>query len=208
MTSKSMLKAALAIKFLLPAIAAVLALVLFFLPTVCFTVDGVRSDATSASELLAKMENEIDKSEGVKLDGVSTLFLEDVKVSVAAFYIFAFLSVALSFYLAVLSLRALSLPPKSNGANRAKVWLGFVFPKFFIAPLCALLPLGVTLFPHFIYSHYVTWFGYDNEFAIDGAAYIATAAVILLFAVDVLLFALTRRGECEHQLDMWQKYSK
>ena len=44
--------------------------VLFFLPTVCFTVDGVRSDATSASELLAKMENEIDKSEGAKLDGV------------------------------------------------------------------------------------------------------------------------------------------
>lgn len=206
MKNKKTVKAAVALKLALPLIAAILALVFSFLPLVRFTVDGADKGAISALDLLSDMERTLEKNEGVKLDGVSRLFLEDVKVAVAVFYIFAVLSVVISLYLAVTSLRALSLPPKSHGANRAKVWLGFVFPRFFIVPFCTLLPLGVTLFPHLIYSYYVTWFGYETKFALGGGAYAATVAVLLLFAVDAALFALTRKAEREHQLDMWEKY--
>jgi hypothetical protein len=206
MENKKIIKAAVGLKLILPAIAAILALVFSFLPLVRFTVDGAERGAVSAIELLSDMEYEIDKNEGVKLDGVSRLFLEDVKVAVAVFYIFAVLSLALSFYLAAAALRALSLPPKSHGANRAKVWLGFVFPRFFIVPVCTLLPLGVTLFPHLIYSYYVTWFGYETKFTLGGGAYAGVVAVLLLFVIDAALFAITYKAEREHQLDMWEKY--
>jgi hypothetical protein len=206
MENKKIIKAAVGLKLILPAIAAILALVFSFLPLVRFTVDGAERGAVSAIELLSDMEYEIDKNEGVQLDGVSRLFLEDVKVAVAVFYIFAVLSLALSFYLAAAALRALSLPPKSHGANRAKVWLGFVFPRFFIVPVCTLLPLGVTLFPHLIYSYYVTWFGYETKFTLGGGAYAGVVAVLLLFVIDAALFAITYKAEREHQLDMWEKY--
>jgi hypothetical protein len=206
MENKKIIKAAVGLKLILPAIAAILALVFSFLPLVRFTVDGAEGGAVSAIELLSDMEYEIDKNEGVQLDGVSRLFLEDVKVAVAVFYIFAVLSLALSFYLAAMALRALSLPPKSHGANRAKVWLGFVFPRFFVVPVCTLLPLGVTLFPHLIYSYYVTWFGYETKFTLGGGAYAGTVAVLLLFVIDAALFAITYKAEREHQLNMWEKY--
>lgn len=206
MENKKIIKAAVGLKLILPAIAAILALVFSFLPLVRFTVDGAERGAVSAIELLSDMEYEIDKNEGVQLDGVSRLFLEDVKVAVAVFYIFAVLSLVLSFYLAAMALRALSLPPKSHGANRAKVWLGFVFPRFFVVPVCTLLPLGVTLFPHLIYSYYVTWFGYETKFTLGGGAYAGVVAVLLLFVIDAALFAITYKAEREHQLDMWEKY--
>ena len=206
MNNKKIVKTAVGLKLVLPAIAAILALVFSFLPLVRFTVDGAYKGAISALELISDMENTIEKNEGVKLDGVSRLFIEDVRVAVAVFYIFAVLSLALSFYLAAAALRALSLPPKSHGANRAKVWLGFVFPRFFVVPICTLLPLGVTLFPHLIYSYYVTWFGYETKFTLGGGAYAGTVAVLLLFAIDAALFALTYKGEREHQLNMWEKY--
>lgn len=206
MENKKIIKAAVGLKLILPAIAAILALVFSFLPLVRFTVDGAERGAVSAIELLSDMEYEIDKNEGVQLDGVSRLFLEDVKVAVAVFYIFAVLSLVLSFYLAAMALRALSLPPKSHGANRAKVWLGFVFPRFFVVPICTLLPLGVTLFPHLIYSYYVTWFGYETKFTLGGGAYAGVVAVLLLFVIDAALFAITYKAEREHQLDMWEKY--
>ncbi len=208
MNKQKIIKTAVGVKLVLPAVSAILALVFAFLPTVQFIVDGKAKERVSSVELLSDMERAIEKNEGVQLDGVSRLFLEDVKVSAAVFYIFAVLSVALSFYLAITSLRALSLPPRSNGANRAKVWLGFVFPKFFLVPACALLPLGVTMFPHFIYSHYLTWYGYATDFALGDGVYIPTLIVVTLFYVDAVLSVITRRFECEFELDMWQKYTK
>lgn len=205
------------LKYLLPALSALLVLILCAVPTFRFSYDetvrqaqSIFGNAATASQTVAGV-----KITAAAQEAEATLALaKSVGVLTVAVFASAVLMMILSWFLGGMTLAAYAYPPESPTANRIKLWLKFFIPGRWAHFIICFLPILPTLYPHVLkalYERYMAQYMEDGEYKFLEITVRQTwidplIAAAVLAVICVIFFILARDAEGLYRMDMFREY--
>lgn len=213
--------AAARMKYVLPALSALIVLILCMIPCVEFRNDDTARKPQSILGNAATAE----KSYHAVLDGDQSRYeqvdiglAKDTRVGVIALRVSLWVMMIFSFLLLVMALWCWSYPPDSIEADRVRVWTKFLIPGRWVHFLLCLFPLLPTVYPYYIINRFAEYYRvkpttdpdavaeyYEYSIVTRGVNPLIAAAVLVL--INIAVFLLVSDWEKIYHVDLFTEYS-
>lgn len=207
-------------KYVLPAISALLVLIVCLIPCVEFRNDdtakipqSILGNARQARESYTKVLG----TDPSVYEEVDLALAKDLRAGVIVLHVVLWVMMIFSFLLMILAFRCWSFPVGSIAGDRARLWSRLVIPGRWAHFLLTLLPMIPAAYPYYVLNRFAEYYRvkpaatensvaeyYEYSIVTHGINPLVFAAV--LAAVNVALFLIAADWEKIYGVDLFTYY--